>query len=72
MSATNPGHSPKIDFSKLTPLQAFESDDPGDRVLIPEMAAAGVRWLEDHDWCRRVLETYVGDVSIGGIVVVLL
>ncbi len=61
-----------IDFDKLVPAPDFYGEDAEDQALLIEMIQRGQRWLAGHAWCERIAETYVGDVAVGGIVVVLL
>ena len=61
-----------IDFDKLIPAPDFYGEDAEDQALLVEMIERGQRWLTGHRWCDRIAECYVGDVAIGGIVVVLL
>jgi hypothetical protein len=61
-----------IDFNKLVPSPDFFGEDEEDQALLVEMIERGQRWLAGHDWCERIAESYVGDVAVGGIVVVLL
>ena len=61
-----------IDFDKLVAAPDFYGEDPEDQALLIEMIERGKRWLVAHDWCESIVETYVGDVAVGGIVVVLL
>jgi hypothetical protein len=61
-----------IDFDKLVLAPDYYGEDPEDQALLVEMINRGQRWLLSHKWCESISECYVGDVAIGGIVVVLL
>jgi hypothetical protein len=61
-----------IDFTKLVPAADFYGEDPEDQRLLLEMIERGHSWLVSHNWCKSIAECYVGDIAVGGIVVVLL
>lgn len=63
---------PKIDFTTLTPVAELSGEDAEDRALLEEMVTRARGYLEMFGWCREVVETYVGEIAIGGVVAVLL
>lgn len=63
---------PQIDFTKLVPCAEFAGEDAEDDALLKVMIERGRSYLSSFDWCREVVECHVGDIAIGGVVVVLL
>jgi hypothetical protein len=64
--------SSQIDFTKLVPCADFAGEDAEDDALLKEMIGTGLSYLRSFDWCRQVVECYVGDIAVGGVVAVLL
>lgn len=56
----------------LRSLEKPVGEDEEDDQLIRPIVDRARAFLLDHDWCNGVSEVHVGDVSIGGIVAVLL
>jgi hypothetical protein len=63
---------PAVDFSKLVPCAEFAGEDAEDDALLREMIERGQSFLSSFPWCRKILECHIGDIAVGGIVVVLL
>jgi len=63
---------PSIDFTKLIPCADVAGDDPEDTALLEEMIERGTTYLARFAWARQIRECYLGDISVGGVVAVLL
>jgi hypothetical protein len=63
---------PQVDFTKLVSCEEFKGEDAEDTHLLHEMVARGRAYLESFEWCRQIVECFVGDIAIGGVVAVLL
>ncbi|MGH3092268.1 MAG: hypothetical protein ACRDOG_08070 [Gaiellaceae bacterium] len=61
-----------IDFSKVVPTHELSGEDAESDRLLEEMIERGRAYLSDFDWCGEIVESYVGDIAIGGVVAVLL
>jgi hypothetical protein len=62
----------RIDLTALTPCAEFAREDAEDDTLLHEMIEAGRSYVSRFEWCREVVECYVGDIAIAGVVAVLL
>ncbi len=61
-----------VDAAKLVPCAEYKGEDAEDGALVKEMVGRGRAYLLSFDWCRDVVECYVGDIAVGSIVAVLL
>jgi hypothetical protein len=63
---------PLVDFTKLVSCDHFAGEDAEDDALVKEMIERGKSYLSSFEWCGEVVECHVGDIAVGGVVVVLL
>ena len=63
---------PPVDFTKLVSCDHFAGEDAEDDALLKEMIQRGQSYLSSFEWCGEVVECHVGDIAVGGVVVVLL
>ncbi|MEX2551760.1 MAG: hypothetical protein WD627_01990 [Actinomycetota bacterium] len=63
---------PELLFSKLTPIESMEGDDPDDTRLLQEMATEAKEFLLGFPWVTQIVDIYASEVAVGGIVAVFL
>lgn len=61
-----------IDLSALVACTEYTEPDAEEARLIVEMIEGAHAYLSSFEWCHGILECYIGDVAVGGIVVVAL
>ena len=61
-----------IDFTKVVPIAEFSGEDAEDDALLKEMAERGRAYLSSFGWCGEIVDGYMGDIAVGGVVAVLL
>lgn len=62
----------KIDISKLVPTKNLRGDDEEDTVLLNEMLREAKAFVSNFRWSRSIVESFVSEVAIGGVVAVFL
>ncbi len=63
---------PAVEFTKLTPCAEFVGEDAEDDALVRELIERARSYLAGFDWCSAIVECYLGDIAVGGVVAVLL
>ena len=62
----------EIRFDGLVPADEFVGEDDEDTRLVRDMVEGARTYLGSHKWCEEVVETYVSEIAVGGVIVVLL
>jgi hypothetical protein len=63
---------PQIDFTKLVACAEVTGEDAEDAALLRAMVDQARAYLASFEWSGDIRACYVGDVSVGGIVAVVL
>jgi len=62
----------RLDHASLVPCDSVKGEDPEDEALLQDMVADARSYITSFPWCRDVEECYVADLSVGGVVAVVL
>jgi hypothetical protein len=62
----------KVDFNRLTPATELSGEDPEDQALLEQMAVQARSYVESFKWCKEVVDCFIGDLAVGGVVAVFL
>ena len=63
---------PPINLTTLAPSNEFSGEDRKDHALLAGMVERAHAYLRSFDWCGAIVESYIDDIAIGGVVAVLL
>ncbi len=61
----------KIDLTKLTPSAATRGEDENEAELLKQTFREAEQYLLSFDWCRGVVDSYLG-IGVGGVIGVFL